>query len=127
MHRLTEFSLRRPWLTLAILLAITAVLGVGVPKVKPAFGFRVLIGEDHPTIRDLDSMVAEFSGGLPIQIAWECGAGQPCDSVFDPNSLAMAAQLTQELEALPWVRAIEGPPTSALMDWRPTGANQHQK
>ncbi len=42
-------------LGLGVLLFLTAVLGVGVPRVKPAFGFRVLLGEDHPAIQALDS------------------------------------------------------------------------
>ena len=43
MHRLTEFSLRRPWLTLAVLLAITVGLRGGdaaAPEKK--YGYRVL-------------------------------------------------------------------------------------
>ena len=83
MHRLTEFSLRRPWLTLSILLAITVGLGLGVPKVKQAYGYRVQIGDQHPSIENLNALIEEFSGGLPIQIAWECGRGHPCESVFD--------------------------------------------
>ena len=75
MHRLTEFSLRRPWLTLAVLLVITGVLAEGLPKVKPAYGFRVLIGSDHPAIQALDSLIEEFAGGHPVRIAWECGPG----------------------------------------------------
>ena len=78
MYRLTEFSLRRPWLTLGVLLAVTGVLAVGLPRVKPAYGFRVLIGADHPAIRALDSLIDEFAGGYPARIVWECGAGQPC-------------------------------------------------
>ena len=67
MHRLTEFSLKRPWLTLAILLTITVGLGLGVPKVKQAYGFRVMIGEGHPAHPGtrLD-MIQEFSGGYPV-------------------------------------------------------------
>ena len=71
MHRLTEFSLRRPWLTLGVLLAVTGVLAVGLPRVKPAYGFRVLVGPDHPAIQALDSLVNEFAGGYPVRIAWE--------------------------------------------------------
>ena len=115
MHYLTEFSLQRSWLTIGILFTITVGLGLGLPKVNPAFGYRVLIGEKHPVIRNLDSMIAEFSGGLPIQIAWECGPGYPCQSVFDTSSLTMADQLSREIEALPSVRAIESPSNSALL------------
>ncbi|NRA02751.1 MAG: hypothetical protein HRU00_09150 [Myxococcales bacterium] len=97
MYRLTEFSLRRPWLTLAVLLVITGVLGAGLPKVKPAYGFRVLVGSDQPAIQALSSLVEQFSGSDPVRIAWECGAGQPCETVFDVASLGMADALTREL------------------------------
>ncbi len=115
MHRLTEFSLRRPWFTLGVLLFLTAVLGVGVPRVKPAFGFRVLLGEDHPAIQALDSLVAEFSGGYPLSIVWECGDHQPCETVFDEASLAMADALTRELAVLPNVSSVVGPANAGLL------------
>ena len=114
MHRLTELSLRRPWLTLSILLAITVGLGLGVPKVKQAFGFRVLIGEEHPAIQALDDLISEFSGGYPVLIAWECGVGQPCESVFDPVSLKMADQLSRELSAASPVVDVIGPSNASV-------------
>ena len=114
MHHLTEFSLRRPWLTLSILLAITAVLGMGVPKVKQAYGFRVMIGEDHPAIRALDSLVEEFAGGYPVRIAWECGDDQPCETVFDPVSLRMADALTRQLSGVAVVASVLSPTNAAL-------------
>ncbi len=115
MHRLTEFSLRRPWLTLGILLAITAVLGVGVPKVKPAYGFRVLVGEEHPAIIALDSMIREFSGGYPVRIAWECGPGKPCENVFDHVSLHMADAVVRELTAADSVMNVLGPSNASVV------------
>ncbi|MDG2336340.1 MAG: efflux RND transporter permease subunit [Myxococcota bacterium] len=115
MHRLTDFSLRRPWLTLGGLLALTAVLGFGIPRVEPAFGFRVLLGEGHPAIVALDRMVEEFSGGYPIQIAWECGRGLPCQTVFDEASLLMADALTREILVLPNVTSVVGPANSVIL------------
>ncbi|MCH2185240.1 hypothetical protein MK280_05145, partial [Myxococcota bacterium] len=115
MHRLTEFSLKRPWLTLAILLAITAFLGMGVPKVKPAYGFRVLIGENHPAIQALDSLVGEFAGGYPAGIAWECGKGLPCERVFDEESLQMAQSLTNELSSSPVIVNVLGPSNASIL------------
>ena len=115
MHRLTEFSLRRPWLTLSILLAITVGLGVGIPNVKPGYGYRVLLGERHLSVINLDALIEEFSGGLPVQIAWECGPGQPCASVFDESSLSMVDGLSHDLEQLPLIRAVESPSTAALL------------
>ncbi|MFP8875262.1 MAG: hypothetical protein VCB42_12240, partial [Myxococcota bacterium] len=121
MHHLTEFSLRRPWLTLAVLLAITAGLGAGVPGIKPGYGYRIMIGESHPAIRDLDSMIEQYAGGNPLLVAWECGPGHPCQSVFDEASLQMADRLTQELELLPMVRAVESPTNAALLVPTPDG------
>ena len=115
MHRLTEFSLKRPWLTLAILLAITVGLGLGVPKVKQAYGFRVMIGEGHPGIRALDSMIEEFSGGYPVLVAWECGEGQPCANVFDESSLKMADALTRELASSSHIASVTGPANASLL------------
>lgn len=115
MYRLTEVSLRRPWLTGALLLVITGVLCAGVPRVKPAYGFRVLVGSDHPAMKALDSLVEEFSGGYPIQIAWECGAGHPCERALDEVSLRMADALTRELAAAPNVTAVLGPSNAPLL------------
>ena len=115
MHRLTEFSLRRPWLTLSILLAITVGLGLGVAKVKPAFGFRVLIGEEHPAIQALDSLVEEFAGGYPARIVWECGDDQPCQDVFDPRSLQMADDLGQKLMMSPAVAQVSSPSNALVL------------
>ncbi len=115
MHRLAEFSLRRPWLTLGVLLVITGVLGAGVPRVKPAYGFRVLIGADHPAIQALDSLIDEFAGGYPARIAWKCGRGEPCNTVFDAASLEMADALTQELAAAAPVMNVLGPANAPVL------------
>ena len=114
MHRLTEFSLKRPWLTLAILLAITVGLGLGVPKVKPAFGFRVMVGGDHPAMKALDSLVEQFAGGYPVRIAWGCGSSSPCKNVFDKASLEMADALTRDLSNSPNVMSVIGPANASL-------------
>ncbi len=115
MHHLTRFSLARPWITLLGLLAITAFLALGVPKVQPAYGFRVLIGDDHPAILTLDSIIEEFSGGLPVQIGWECGSGHPCQHVFDESSLLMAEELIQRLSAADRVHDVQGPANAPLL------------
>ena len=115
MHQLTRFSLKWPRLTLAVLLGITCLLGAGVPKVKTAFGFRVLIGDSHPSIQTLDAMIEEFGGGLPVQIAWQCGTGHPCRNALDEVSLAMANSVSQELSTAKRVRDVQGPANSPIL------------
>jgi len=115
MHRLTEFSLRRPWLTLGILLAITVVLGVGMLQLEPRFGYRVLIGEDHPAVKKMDTLIADYGGGAPALIAWECGAGHPCSHVLDEDSLAMARDLTFQFGQNQHVVEVLSPTNAPLL------------
>jgi predicted RND superfamily exporter protein/signal transduction histidine kinase len=121
MFRLTQMSLRFPRLTLLALLVITAVLGAGASKVRTEFGYRVLLGDDHPSIRILDEFIERYGGGLPIIIAWECGEGHPCKDVFDDASLAMANEVTRALAPLEAVRLVEGPANAALLIPAPGG------
>jgi len=114
-HRLTEFSLAHPKLSLAILLAITIGLGAGAPKVQSAFGYRVLIGSEHPSMVGLDEMVDTFGGGFPIVIAWECGPSLPCESALDQTSLEMARQLSDDLIRAPGVQRVESIATAPLI------------
>ena len=87
MEHLTRFSLEYPKTTLAVLLLITAVLGAGAPRVQQAYGARVLIGNDHPAIRALDSLIAEFAGGHPARVV-DAAAVLPPPFSFGHSSLA---------------------------------------
>jgi predicted RND superfamily exporter protein len=115
MHHLTRLSLGCPRTTLAILLAITAVLGMGVPQVRTEFGYRVLIGDEHPSIQTLDALIEQFGGGLPVQIAWDCGIGLPCAHVFDHASLQMANTITRELSAADGFQDVKSPSNAPLL------------
>ncbi len=115
MHRLTRACLARPGAALILLAVGTAVFGLGLPRVHPEFGYRVLIGDDHPAVRRLDAFIARFGGGLPIQIGWACGPGLPCRSVFDRDSLAMAHAVTTALQSEAGVHEVIGPANAPLL------------
>jgi hypothetical protein len=87
---------------------------MGIPRIEPAFGFRVLIGDDHPAIQALDQMIEEFSGGLPVLIAWQCGEDYPCHHALDAQSLSMALAITEELAVSDHVRDIQGPANAPI-------------
>ena len=107
--RLTTYCVDRPKQTLLIMFTITMLLGFGLPKLHSEFGFRVLVGDGHPSIVALDEFIQNFGGGLPVQIAWECGVGKPCADVFDPVSLEMASKLTRQLEQAQGILSVWGP------------------
>ena len=115
MHRLTEFSLRRPWLTLAVLLAITVGLGAGMSQLEKKYGYRVLIGEDHPAVQNMDALIAQYGGGAPVFVAWECGPGHPCQSVFDEASLRMAEELTQQFREQEHIVEVLSPANAPIL------------
>lgn len=115
MYRLARTSLRHPKTILAILGAITLGLGAGLPRVHSEYGYRVLIGDDHPSIVALDALIERFGGGFPIQIGWACGKGQPCASVFDRRSMEMAHAVQKELAPAAGVQRVVGPSSAALL------------
>ena len=115
MHRLTAISLRYPKATAAVLLALTVFFAAGLPRVKTEFGYRVLIGDDHPSIQTLDRFIQQFGGGFPILIAWECGPKEPCSNVFDPRSLSMAESIRLSLSSINGVARIDSPAHSPLL------------
>jgi predicted RND superfamily exporter protein len=114
-YRLTRLSLTYPKLTLLVVGLVTAVLGVGLTRLRTEFGYRVLIGDSHPSVVTLDRMIERFGGGLPIQIAWECGEGHPCDNVFDGASLRMADSVTRALAPLSGILEVQGPSNADLL------------
>lgn len=121
LHDLTRLSLRYPRTTLAILAAITLALAPGLPRVKPAYGYRVLIGDEHPAIQTLTAMTEEFGGGLPVLVGWSCEGSTVCKSVLDPQSLYMANTISNSLESSAGIRTVNGPANTPIIVSTPDG------
>jgi len=115
MYRLTRLVLTRPGFATLGLALVTVALGAGLPHVRTEFGSRVLIGGDHPAILKLDAFIARYGGGVPHYIAWECGPGRPCGSVFDDASLEMADRVTTALIPLEAVRQVYSPSNAPVL------------
>ena len=115
MHRLTDLTLAHPKAAIALLLAVSALLGAGLPCVRSAYGYRVLVGDAHPSIQSLDRLIEQFGGGLPVQIAWECADGAPCAHALDERSLRTADAISRRLSAAEGVRSVIGPANAPLL------------
>jgi predicted RND superfamily exporter protein len=94
---------------------VTLLLASGLPRLRTAFGYRVLIGDDHPAIQAIDGLIERFGGGLPMLIAWECGDGHPCESVFDRTSLSMAHAVAEALAPIDGIQNVQGPANAGLL------------
>jgi len=121
LHQLTRFALRHPGVTGVIVLAITAVAGVGALRVETNAGFRAYVGAEHPAIRRLDEFITRFGGGLPVAAVWSCDQSAACGSVFDEASLRMAYEVSTAIERTAGVRSVQSPATSRLLVPGPDG------
>jgi predicted RND superfamily exporter protein len=115
LHRLTSISLQWPRLTLALVLAITAVAGWLALGVKTVTGASAELGADHPVIREFEELLGQFGGGYPVIIAWSCAETNLCESVFDPESLRMAYEVSRTLERSSAVQRVSSPATSSVL------------
>ena len=121
MYGLTRLSLAHPRAVLLVLAAITVALGAGLPRLRTEFGYRVLVGDDHPAMRTMDEFIQNFGGSLSTQIVWECGEGRPCASALDDASLEMAHSITEELRLLPFIKSVTGISNAPLLVPTPGG------
>jgi hypothetical protein len=111
---LVRLALLHPAATLLAAALATLAFAAGLPRLETAVGYRAFLGEAHPAVRRFDAFLARFGSGLPLAIAWACGEGAPCASVFDETALAMAREVAAALAATPGVARVESPATSTL-------------
>lgn len=104
-----------------LILAATLILTAGLPRLRTEFGSRVLVGNDHPAIRRLDAFIQRFGGGVPLYIAWECGPGRACASVFDDASLRMADRVSTSLAPRQGVSKVRSPSNAPVFVPGPDG------
>ena len=113
--RLTEVSVGYPVRVLLLLSLLTLAFAGQLPKLRTEFGYRPLVGEDHPSIQVLDGFIERFGGGFPVQIAWSCRQSPRCETVFDPASLRMADAVSRRLASLAVIREVRSPASSSLL------------
>ena len=98
--RLPRASLDHPLGVLVLLSLITLAFAGQIPELKTEFGYRPLLGEEHPSIQVLDGFIERFGGGFPVQIVWSCSEVPHCQTIFDPASLRMADAVSRRLASL---------------------------
>lgn len=111
---LARLALRYRRTAVALILAVTAALAAGLPRLSTGVGYRAFLGEDHDAVRRLDRFVARFGGGLPLAAVWTC-TGTPCRSALDPAALEMAYTVAERMKDVAGVHRVDTPATSPLM------------
>jgi hypothetical protein len=127
MHRLTERSLSAPWTTLVLALLISAASAVSYSRAPFVSGADALIGEDAAASRELDRFIEQFGVGYPVLIGWSCGEpGDPCESVFDEQSLRMAKAVGDALVQEASVTRVSSIAHTPLLVGTPEGIVAHR-
>lgn len=114
MYGLTRFSLGHPWAMLALLGAITAFFSVGALRVETDVGYRALLGRSHPAVARFDAFLERYDGGFPLVALYRCGESPGCTNVFEPDAIAMAADVVARLEGATGVRGLDSVATTPL-------------
>ena len=104
-----------PVRVLVLLSLFTLAFACQLPKLRTEFGYRPLLGEEHPSIQVLDGFIERFGGGFPVQIAWSCRESPHCETIFDPASLRMADTVSRRLASLAVIRDVRSPASSSLL------------
>ncbi|MCZ6784856.1 MAG: MMPL family transporter [Proteobacteria bacterium] len=118
---LAVLSLRYPVAAALALAAVTLGFAAGIPQLETDVGYRAFLGENHPSVRELDDFLERFGGGLPMAAVWSCAETPRCESVFDPAALAMARDVSLALAAEPALGRVESPATAPLWVATPFG------
>jgi uncharacterized protein len=99
MLSLLRFSLRHPRRIVALVLLLTALSWVAIPRVHLELDARSLIPRDHPAMAASDRAAALFGVRDVVLLALE----NPRDGIYHPSSLALLRTLSAELEREPGV------------------------
>jgi uncharacterized protein len=111
---LARFSLAHARVVLAAALVATLFFAAGLPRLETAVGYRAFLGAHHPAVRDLDTFLARFEGGLPLALVYACEGEAPCASVFDATALEMARTVGTALRGAPGVQRVESPASAIV-------------
>ncbi len=114
MHRLTELSLRYPWVTIVVALVASGLAGASLPGQDVLTGARSQLGAASSVVQTFDSFMERFGGGYPVLIAWSCETS-PCEDVLDAKSRSMASDVSRFLEQAEFVTRVLSPATTPLV------------
>jgi len=104
---LTEISVRRPWLTVAVGLAITLGLAYKAAQLTSEVGYAAYFGPDDPAVHRLSDFFEEFESGLHVLVVFGCPGSKVCSSVRERSGLEFIARMQRDLDRVPNVRSTQ--------------------
>ena len=99
MKRYAQWLIRARWWVIALVLAVTAWLGLHAPQLKVTVDPSSLVSSDSPSIRAIDRITATFGSKYMMVV----GITPRDGDIFQPAVLARVERITRKLASRPEV------------------------
>ena len=99
LHQGEEWIFRNPKIVLSLVLAITLLFGLALPKLRIFTDFSDLLPQNHPYIKVYNRLKENFGGANMIIMAVEVDKG----TIFNDETLKLIHEATQGVDNLPGV------------------------
>ena len=100
LERLAHQIYARPWLSLAVGVAVLIAAVIGASRIKVENSFRHAFPKDDPSLIDYDDFNDIFGGSVTLNILIE---GQERDALYDPAILRAMEDMQAFLESIPQI------------------------
>jgi uncharacterized protein len=110
MDKLAKWIIRRPWITLGILLLITGFFLTGIPRLQINNSVDSMLPADHPARLLYDDVNDTFGGTDVMVIALHS------EDIFSEATLTQVFELTETFQRLPGVDEVVSLSTAKRMD-----------
>ena len=104
---LTEISVRRPLVTVAVGLAVTLGLAYQAAQLSSEVGYAAYFGPNDPAVHRLSDFFEEFDSGLHVLVVFGCPGSNVCASVRDRAALEFIGELQSDLDEESGVEVVE--------------------
>lgn len=99
LHRAEEWIFANPKIILSMILAVTMLFAMALPKLRVYSDFSDLLPQNHPYIKVYNRLKENFGGANMIIMAVEVEQG----TIFNDQTLALLHHATQGVDSLPGV------------------------
>lgn len=99
LHRAEEWIFSNPKIVLSLILAVTMLFGIALPKLRIFTDFSDLLPQNHPYIKVYNRLKENFGGANVIIMAVEVEKG----TIFNNETLRVIHEATKGVDSLPGV------------------------
>ncbi len=113
--RLASLALRFPRLCLALIALVSVAAATGTPRLHSVSYLEGSLPGDDRELTRYRELQREFGSDRLVVLVFGCDAPRPCESIFEPEALALIRDLTVLGEDTPGVEAVDSLGTAGVL------------